>query len=472
MKFLFLNIAALFLLSAQLSFAQEVIELKNADELSGRIVNGQNIREASGNVHFVQGNITVFCNSATQYIEENRVELRGNVRIIQETMTLLTSRGIYYGNEKRATGQGGITLQDQNATLTANSGVYTFGDGKAVFKNNVKVVNPEYIITSDDLTYFRFTEDSFARGNVIVTTDSAVIYANSIDFLRRSGITKAFGDARIDSDSTIITSDTLTNYKKESRSVASGNVIIRSLKNNAVISGDYGENFENINYSYIRGNAVLEQIEESTDTLLIYSDIMEAYRDSPEYYVAKDNVELIRGDFLSRCGKSIYYREEETVSLSNSPVVWQGNSQMTGDSIYAELPGKELRRIYIRKLNDLQNSVSSFLLTQNENYIFRDRYEQLSGDNITLFFKDEKLERVEVEGKSSSIYFLYEEGKANGVNIVNGKNMIIYLDEEETVEKINVIENPIGQYVPEVKMSEVNLRLAGFNVRDDKPERR
>ena len=67
---------------------------------------------------------------------------------------------------------------------------------------------------------------------------------------------------------------------------------------------------------------------------------------------------------------------------------------------------------------------------------------------------------------------MYEEGKANGVNIVNGKNMIFYLDEEETVEKINVIENPIGQYVPEVKMNEVNLRLAGFNVRDDKPERR
>lgn len=452
--------------------AQETIELKNADELSGRIIGGRNVREANGNVHFVQGNITVYCNSATQYMDENRVELRGNVRIIQDTLTLLTSRGVYFGNERRATGQGGITLRDPVATLTANSGVYTFGDGKAVFKNNVKVVNPEYVITSDDLTYFRFTEDSFARGNVVVTTDSAVITANSIDFLRRSGITKAFGDARIDSDSTIITSDTLTNYKRDSRSVASGNVVIRSLKNNTVISGNYGENFENLNYSYIKGNAFLEQIEEGEDTLLIYSEMMEAYRNTPEYYVANENVEMIRGEFLASSGNAVYYREMETVSLSISPVVWQGNSQMTGDSIYAELPGNELQRIYIRKLPEIRNSITSFLLTQNENYFFQDRYDQLSGDDITLYFGNDKLQRVEVDGNAYSIYFMYEEGKANGVNIIHGTDMIIYLDEDETVEKINVIENPVGQYVPEVKINEVNLRLAGFNVRTNKPVRR
>lgn len=52
--------------------------------------------------------------------------------------------------------------------------------------------------------------------------------------------------------------------------------MIISLRNNAIISGDYGENFELINYSYIRGNAQLEQIEQGSDTLIIYSEVMEA----------------------------------------------------------------------------------------------------------------------------------------------------------------------------------------------------
>ena len=69
--------------------AQEKVELKNAEELTGKVIDGQNVREAKGNVEFIQGNVKVFCNSATQYIEANRIELRGNVRIYQDTLTLL-----------------------------------------------------------------------------------------------------------------------------------------------------------------------------------------------------------------------------------------------------------------------------------------------------------------------------------------------------------------------------------------------
>jgi OstA-like protein. len=460
------------LLYAGLLNAQDVIELKSANELSGKVVNGKSIREANGKVHLVQGNISVYCNSATQWIDENKVELRGNVRIVQDTLTLITSQGMYYGNERRATGQGGIILQDPNATLTANNGTYTFLDGKAIFRNNVKIVNPGYTITSDELTYFRFTEDSYAKGNVMVTTDSAVITANSIDFLRRSGITKAFDRAKIESDSTIITADSLLNYRRESRSIASGNVVIISLRNNAIISGDYGENFELINYSYIRGNAQLEQIEQGSDTLIIYSEVMEAYRNNPEYYVAKDNVELIRGEFIARCGRGVYLPEPETVALTLQPVVWQENSQMTGDSIYAEFPGNVLQQIYVSKLPDMKNSVRSFVLTKNENRFFEDRTDQASGNYITMNFKNDKLNLVEIFGDASSIYFLYEKGMANGVNIINGRDMVIYLDESESVEKINVMENPAGQYVPEAKIDEVNLRLPGFEIRNDRPVRK
>ena len=77
----FLNIALLILATASVVSGQEKIELKNADELSGKVIDGQNVREANGNVEFAQGNVKVYCNSATQFIDANRVELRGNVKI-------------------------------------------------------------------------------------------------------------------------------------------------------------------------------------------------------------------------------------------------------------------------------------------------------------------------------------------------------------------------------------------------------
>ena len=88
---------------------------------------------------------------------------------------------------------------------------------------------------------------------------------------------------------------------------------------------------------------------------------MEAYRNKPEYYVAEGDVRFIRNDFYSKCGRAVYYKDNESVSLSKEPVVWQENMQMTGDSIFAELPENKLQSVFVRKIPELKNSVVSFV---------------------------------------------------------------------------------------------------------------
>lgn len=456
--------------------AQEKVELKNAEELTGKVIDGQNVREAKGNVEFIQGNVKVFCNSATQYIEANRIELRGNVRIYQDTLTLLTSQATYFGDDKKAVCENGVTLKDPNATIRADNGIYFFSEAKAIFKGDVIIVNEGYRITSQELTYLRNTEDSFAKGNVIVTSDSAVIKADNIDFYKSQGKTYALGNVSIESDSTIITADTSTNYSKEKRSVASGNVKITSMNNNTVIYGNNIENFELENYTILKGNARLVQIETDSadinkDTLFIYSDTMEAFRSIPDKYIARSNVEILRNEFSAKCGEGIYYKNNETVSLSLKPIVWQDLLQMTGDSIYAELPDNRLQTIFVKKIPG-DNSLTSFVISGNKDEYFSDRYDQISGDDIEIRFKEDKIDMIEVKNNSSSIYFLYDDKKANGLNKVEGKDLYIYFGEDEKVSKIKVDTNPTGEYVPEQILNSTGLTLPGFDLREDKPVRR
>lgn len=467
----FFNITVIILSFSAFAFAQDKVELKNADELTGKVIDGQNVREANGNVEFAQGNVKVYCNSATQYIDANRVELRGNVKIYQDTLTLLTSKAVYFGDDKRAVCEGGVTLKDPNATLRANNGIYFFNDTKAVFRGDVIIVNPQYRITSDELTYLRNTEDSFARGNVTVNTDSAEIKANNIDFFRRQGKTFGYGNVSIKSDSTVIYSDTATNYSAEKKSVASGNVKIETIDKSIVITGRSMENYERENYTILKDSVKLMRTEDGKDTVFIYCHIMEAFRNKPEYYVTDGNVRFIRNDFYSRCGRGIYYRDKESVSLTSEPVVWQENLQMTGDSIYAELPENKLQSVFVRKIRELKNSVNSFVVSGNKDEYFRDRYDQISGDDITLSFKDNKINFIDVRKNSRSIYFVYDNNKANGINNIEGENMYIYFGEDEIVEKIKVESNPKGEYVPENMLGTANLTLPGFNIRKDKPVR-
>ncbi len=465
-------LSAFISLTGQSSIAQDKIELKNAKELSGRIIDGQSIREAKGDVEFFQGNVKVYCNSAIQYMATNRVELTGNVRIYQDTLTLFTDKAVYYGDERRAVCNGAVTLKDPNATLRSDNGVYTFNDAKAFFKGDVIIVNPEYRITSDELIYFRNSEESYATGNVVVTTDSAVIRADKIDFLRREGRTFARSNVRIDSDSTVIMADTATNYSNERRSVATGNVSINSINNNTVAYADRLENFERDRFTKLTSNAMLIQIEDNKDTLMINCDTMLAVRTYPESYVALSNVEIIRDNFFSKCGEAKYFKEVETISLNRQPIVWQDNLQLTGDSIYAELPGKKLQSIYAKRISGMQGSAESFAISKNDDSVYSSRFDQISGDDIVIRFDDEKISNIDVTGNARSIYFMYETGRGNGLNRIEGEELIIYFDAEEKVSKIKVISEPKGEYVPESLIQTVNRTLPGFLLRDDKPIRR
>lgn len=477
----YIGVYVFLLLPLNECLSQEKIELKSADKLIGSTINGLSVREAIGNVYLTHKNIKVYCNSAIQYLDINKVELKGNVRILQDTLSLFATRAVYYGNEDRAICERGVILKDPNATLKADYGIYYFNENKAVFTGTVSIENPEYKIISNKLTYYRNTEDSFARENVTVTTDSAIIRAENIDFYKRQGKTFAFDKVTIESDSSIIYCDSLTNYKANRKSIASGKVTIVNPTRQTTIKGDYLENYEQTQYSFVKGNASLIKIEtdkgnaNNVDTLFIYSNILEAYRGHQERYIATERVEIIRGLFSAKCEVAVYSKstddEYSNFYLRTKPIVWYDNYQMTGDSIFADIYKNKVKRIYAQKL-DIQNSEESFLITINKDPLFKERFDQIKGNNITIFFEDEKIKTVEVLKNAYSIYFLYEEGKANGVNFSEGEKIKILFGEEQKASRIIVINSSSGKYVPENLLYTVPLKLSGFNLRTDRPSRR
>jgi hypothetical protein len=145
---------------------------------------------------------------------------------------------------------------------------------------------------------------------------------------------------------------------------------------------------------------------------------------------------------------------------------------LTGDTIFADLKEKKLQTIYAKKIDELKGSEFSFMLIQNKDTLFSDRFDQVTGKDITIHFLNDKVNYIEVNKNSNSIYFMYENKKGNGVNISEGMNMIITFDTEQKVDKVRIDKKPKGQYVPEPKLSTVSLVLPGFNLRHDKPERR
>lgn len=401
---------------SQAGFPQEgkLIEVKSANVLNVKTINNQEVRELIGNVHLVQiapnEIIKIWCDSALRYMDLNKVELFGRVKIIRDSVTLTAPQGLYYGDERRAEMSKGVKLTKGSMTLTSRFGEYFAGEKRARFVGDVHVVDSASSTSSNELTYFEDEEKSIAIGNV-----------------------KVFNPA-----------------------------------NNVTIFGDSLVHFDKRHYTIVPKNPKLVQIDTAAsgtiDTLVVISKLMESYRDTAERFIAREQVAMVRTDFAARCGEAIYSIKKDNIILREQPVVWHQGSQITGDSIVVTMNDRRLRSVYV-KGRAMAISRADSLRTE--------RYDQLTGREITMYFAHQKLEQVEADRNAISLYYLFEDGEPNGVNRSSGDKIVIEFQEGKT-DRIRIVGGVEGRYYPEPMLDkrERQYNLDGFKWLENRPLRR
>ncbi len=426
------------------------------DKMTGKLVNGETLREVTGHVVITQGDVKINCDKTIHYISKNDAELIGNVIVKQDRITITTDRGFYYGNEKKAESNTGVKLDDKKVILTAKVGEYYFDEDKAFFRDSVKLFDTTSTLTSNELTYFQ-------------KEDRAI----------------AMGDVKIDDGENLIFADSLEHYRKERITFAWNNVKITNSKNNTEIYGDHLEDYANKFYTLIDKNPVFIQVDTSyvlepdtlegstdsimvrkLDSLIIKSEKMESFRDTLNIFKAEDSVKIARSGFASVNDFTTYYRSDEKIvtqkmgSHGKQPVLWFENSQLTGDSVTIFLRNNQIRML------DVDNS--AFILSQNEDYI--NRFDQISGNRIILTFGDDAIDKSEIFGNTLSIYYLYDNNKPNGLNKSSSKNAVIKF-EDKKVSIVKLYESVESEYYPEnkVKGNELSFTLPRYVYYKNRP---
>lgn len=420
------------------------------DSLVGKFIEGESIREVIGNVRLRQGNVSVTCNLAVQYLARNEAELIGNVIAKQDSLTIQTEKGYYFGNLRKTKSISGIVLDDTKVVLSADSGEYFFDESKAFFQTNVKLVDSTTTLIADELTYFKNLDKSIAVGNVKISDKDNVIIA-----------------------------DTLTHLRKTKFSFADGNVSITNFRDNLTVFGNHLEDNGQLKYTLINENPVLMQIDTtfnvdevdqsriSIDTLLIKSNVMESFRSGTNTFKATDSVKILRGDFASVNDLTTYYRNEERIITSKiredalRPVLWYENSQLIGDSVTIYLDGGQIDELIV--------NFNAFMLSQNK--IYDKRFDQTSSDSVHLYFSENKLERAEFAGKVQSIYYLFDNDVPNGLVKSTAQRAIILFTENE-IDQVRLFGSPTSEYYPEVKVEglERTFTLPKFVLKENRPK--
>ncbi len=391
-----------------------VIELKSAQELKGRVMNGQDVRELLGNVHFVQylregGIVNVWSDRALQFIADERLELYQRVRVRRDTVTIYADQGVYYGQERRVEMRGRVRLERTGSVLTSDEGEYFPDERRAVFTGSVKVEDSVSVLTSDRLTYWETDQRSIAVGRVQVR--------------QRSDGTTVFGDS-------------LVNLDREDRSIVPRSA--RMLQADSIAAG-------------------------GVDTLLVASVRMESTGGAERVLIASDSVRIARTDLAARCALATFFTAADRIVLAGGPVVWHGRNQLTGDTIEIRLRDRRLHEVLVR---------GRAMAVSRADSLRPLRFDQLTGRNITMRFSGGKVQQIESDGTATSLYYLYDDTVPNGINRSSGDRITMDFTDGQ-IDRIKVVRGVQGEYLPEkmVNGRETDHNLDGFRWIASRPTR-
>jgi hypothetical protein len=125
------------------------------------------------------------------------------------------------------------------------------------------------------------------------------------------------------------------------------------------------------------------------------------------------------------------------LQLFGNPILWANNQQISGQQIRLYTKNQQADYMEVEGLALLASKEDSSL------------YNQSSGRELIAYFENNKVRRVVIEGNPESIYLPRDEKqKILGLNRLENGSLYIYMDQEGKVERLKVSPQPKGKFYP------------------------
>lgn len=480
-----------FLLLYSLGFSQKKstnIEILHADFVD---INQEEVPDAvlyMGNVQVKHDGATMFCNKAYLFTKTNKIRVYGSVHIQQgDTLFMDSKYAEYDGNTRIALAKGDVRMRDPQMTLetdaihfdraiqqayynsfgkiinadnilTSNQGTYHANQKLFKFRDNVVITNPEYVINSEHLDYNTFTGEAIPLAATSIQSESNFIYTEKGVYNTKTNISKLTKNGYILYDNRKIEGDSIYYDRNIEFASATNNIRITDTINKMLATGNYGEVYRLKDSLMLTKNALIATEDEEKDTLYTSAQriiitgkqgerIIRAYKDARFYKTD-----------MSGKADSLHSSEITGITqLIGKPVLWNGESQMTGDLMLL-LSDKETQ-----KLDSLKVLNNVFIIERDT---LGTGYNQTKGQNLFGRFENGKLAEIDIVKNAEMIYYVYTDGELYGID-KNISSKINITFKENEIETVSFETNPNGETYPESELPENTRKLRGFIWRGD-----
>jgi len=492
----------------------EIISAKNLRQIT--LGNETVLQTLAGNAKVRQGNTVLEGDSIVLDKALGIAEVFGNVHINDaDTVNTYSQYLKYIGNEQMAYLSNDVRLSDGRAKLTTNNLEYNLKTGVATYKNGGKVVNEKTTLSSEEGVYYSDTKDAFFKRNVHLTDPKYNMTADSLRY------NTAFKNAYFISPTHIVSDNGIVDTKsgsynlqtgeavfldktifRDSTRYISGNKIAIDEKNDMIQIDGNGKFVDSSNNVIVLGNEI--HIDKKNSSFLATrKPVMILYRDNDSTYIAADTLfsgrrikdstdkkttttkdtllktqaidvnnhsqDTVRyfigfhhvrifNDSLQAVSDSLHYSTVDSAfKLFGSPICWNNNTQLTGDTIYLNTENQKAKQLNVFYNAMVINKTSDGL------------YNQMAGKTLNGFFKDGNIDYIRVKGSpAESIFYPQDDDSAYiGMNRSKGDVIDIIFTNKE-INRIKFINDVDGTLYPMNQIPAAVKFLKNFKWQDER----
>ncbi len=416
--------------------------------------------KAYGNVFIQQGDSLEMSSEYIEYDGDEKLAVsKKNVRLQNPDMTLQTDTLYFDRNAQEAYFNTKGIVKDSASTLTSIEGRYFMQKNKYQFLKDVQIDNPEYTVNSAQLDYYTDSKHAYMYGPSTIKGKEYTIFCKRGFYNTVTEKGYFVKESRIDYDNRIINGDSLYFEKSTSFASATNNIKITDTINKMILKGHYGEVYKAKDSAFITKRAVAITLVE-TDSMYIHGDRLVVTGPADDRIIrAYKNVKFFKTDMSGKCDSLFADNKSGITKMLRRPVMWNGDSQMTGDTIFL------ISNVKTEKLDSLKVINNAFIVQKDT--LSDDGYNQVKGQNLYGKFRDNKLYEVDVIKNTEVVYFMYNDsGEFIGINKTICSAINLTLNNNQ-IEDITFFTRPDGVIYPDKDLPKNARKLRGFIWRGD-----
>jgi len=334
-----------------------------AKRLIDRVIDGEQVTWLIGDVVVVRDSLTVEADSAAFYRDRDEYEFFDSVRMTRGAVVLTCRRAFYRGLTEEADFYSDVRLVDGDMIATSSEAELREGGDRLRLIREARLVTPGYVVWAD----------------------------------------------------------TITRWAAEDRGEASGNVKIVDPGNGSLVTGQHAIFRRQEDIAIVDRDPVLTSREQGQKPLRATAELMTFYH-AEERVVMVDSVRILQGATTARADTAVIHGQDRML-LTGEPELDDGaGSTMNAEEIEFVYVDGDLDRVHLRRDAWVVDEKPAELAEQ---YLGLPGTDELSGDDITVYFVDEAPDRSIVIGNARSVFVPLDAAEEVAYNEVAGDTIAI-----------------------------------------------